>query len=422
LQCSRARCRLSRPTNNFLDPNQQDPARRSVNHLSGARCGLEFQAAKFPRLMMECSRLTAIAQSSMGLLMRFVKPRDFRSMPSATGGIARLALARMRETGKAVSAVLSGAGLVSEEVDDPTVRIPVPTQIRILNLVAQELQDDLLGFHLARNFDLREIGLLYYVMASSEQLSDALQHAERYSVINNDGVRLHNRLERTVAIALDYLSVDRSSDRHQIEFWLVALVRICRQLTDSRLAPRQLKVRHSRNGTPGEYRSFLGCDIEFGADADELVFPRPVASLRVVGADTYLNKLLRQYADEALAGRPPHRGSARADVERVIPQLLPHGHATVSAVARQLGLSSRTLSRALSAERTGFTEILEELRFALAKRYLRDRELPISEVAWLLGYREISSFTHAFKRWTGMSPRQFRLSEECLPGHPRWAR
>jgi AraC-like DNA-binding protein len=338
-------------------------------------------------------------------------------MPSATGGIARLALARMRQARKGVSAVLSGAGIVAEEVDDPTVRIAVPTQIKILNLVAEELQDDLLGFHLARNFDLREIGLLYYVMASSERLSDALQHAERYSGINNEGIRLHIRLERSMAIALDYLSVDRTSDRHQVEFWLVALVRICRQLTDSRLAPRQLKVRHSRNGTPGEYRSFLGCDIEFGADADEVVFPPPIASLRVVGADTYLNKLLRRYAEEALAGRPQQRGSVRADVERIIPQLLPHGHATISEVARQLGLSSRTLSRALSAEGTGFIDILEELRFALARRYLRDRELPVSEVAWLLGYREISSFTHAFKRWTGKSPRQFRSSEECLRRH-----
>jgi AraC-like DNA-binding protein len=52
--------------------------------------------------------------------------------------------------------------------------------------------------------------------------------------------------------------------------------------------------------------------------------------------------------------------------------------------------------------------MLDQLRAALAKRYLRDETLPVSEIAWLLGYREISSLTHAFKRWTGMTPRQFR--------------
>jgi AraC-like DNA-binding protein len=342
--------------------------------------------------------------------MRSTKPKDLRSIPSATGGIARLAFARMRKAGKGTAAVLSGAGLTVEHVDDPTVRLEVRTQIRVLDLAARELQDEFLGFHLARSFDLREIGLLYYIMASSEQLADALRNAERYSGINNEGVRLHFHSDRTTVIALDYISVDRRSDQHQIEFWLTALVRICRQLTDSQLAPRKLTVRHFRDSTPAEYKSFLMNDVEFGADADEIVFPEQVASLPIVGADTYLNRLLRQYADEALVRRPQERDSVRANVERVIPQLLPHGKAKISEVARHLGLSCRTLSRSLSAEALTFTKILEEFRAALARRYLKDRELPISEIAWLLGYQEISSFTNAFKRWTGMNPRQFRSS------------
>jgi AraC-like DNA-binding protein len=159
----------------------------------------------------------------------------------------------------------------------------------------------------------------------------------------------------------------------------------------------------------------LASDVQFGADADEIIFPKHFASLPLVGADTYLNRLLRQYADEALALRPKQRKGVRSDVERVLPQLLPHAKATTSDVARQLGVSRRTLSRSLFAESVTFARILEELRAALAERYLRDRELPISEIAWLLGYREISSFTHAFKRWTGMSPREFRASIAPLP-------
>jgi AraC-like DNA-binding protein len=342
--------------------------------------------------------------------MRFTKPRDFRSIPSATGGIARLACVRMREAGKDPAAVLSGAGLTVAEVNDPTVRLEVRTQIKVLELAAQELQDDFLGFHLARGFDLREIGLLYYVMASSEQLADSLRNAERYSVINNEGIRLRFHSDVATVITLDYLNVDRLSDRHQVEFWFTTVVRLCRQLTNSRLAPRQLMVRHFRDSTPAEYKSFLASDVAFRADADEIVFPKHFASLPIVGADTYLNKLLRQYADEALARQPQQRNSTRADVERVIPQLLPHGKAKTSEIARQLGVSRRTLSRSLSAEGVTFATILEELRAALARRYLRDRELPISEIAWLLGYREIGSFTHAFKRWTGTSPSQFRSS------------
>jgi len=73
-------------------------------------------------------------------------------------------------------------------------------------------------------------------------------------------------------------------------------------------------------------------------------------------------------------------------------------------------MSSRTLSRKLGEEGTSFAEILDQLRAALAKRYLDDETLPVSEIAWLLGYREVSSLTHAFKRWTGITPGEFRHS------------
>src|SRR6478735_10134109 len=248
--------------------------------------------------------------------MRYSKPKDFRSIPTATGGIARLACAQLRELGKDVNAVLSKAGLRLEEADDPTARLEARTQIKILELAAEELRDDFLGFHLARSFDLREIGLVYYVMASSEQLADALRNAERYSKINTDGVSLRfNLQEGSAVIALDYVNVDRHADRHQIEFWLVTLLRICRQLTNGRLLPLRLKTRHFRNGMPAELRTFFGVDIEFGANADEIWFPRPIALLPVVGRDEYLNELLRRYAEEALARKPQARPTVRSQAE-----------------------------------------------------------------------------------------------------------
>jgi AraC-like DNA-binding protein len=134
--------------------------------------------------------------------------------------------------------------------------------------------------------------------------------------------------------------------------------------------------------------------------------------LPVVGADVHLNKLLLQYANEALSNRAPRRVAIRSHVEDHIAQLLPHGKANAPEVARRLGMSHRTLARALSAEGATFSDVLEMLRQALAKRYLRERELPISEIAWLLGYSEISSFTHAFARWTGLTPKAFRNSKD----------
>ena len=107
-----------------------------------------------------------------------------QSIPSATGGIARQVYARMREAGIQVKPLLTKAGLSVEEIEDRDVRLKVRSQIKLLELGAAALQDDLLGFHLARDVDLREIGLLYYVLASSEILNDALRRAVRYSGID----------------------------------------------------------------------------------------------------------------------------------------------------------------------------------------------------------------------------------------------
>ena len=145
-----------------------------------------------------------------------------------------------------------------------------------------------------------------------------------------------------------------------------------------------------RDETPTKMRSFFGCDVEFGAASDEIIFAAPVASLPIVGSDNCLNDLLLRYAEEALADRPQERASVRSAVERVLPQLLPHAKARASNVAKKLGITPRTLSRKLRDERVAFAEILEETRVALAKRYLVERDLPVSEIAWLLGYAEIS--------------------------------
>ena len=128
----------------------------------------------------------------------------------------------------------------------------------------------------------------------------------------------------------------------------------------------------------------------------------------IVSADTYLNRLLMKYCEEALAHRAPPRTSLRASVENAMAPLLPHGKANAVEVARRIGMSHRTLARKLSSEALTFSEIAEQLKSDLAGHYLGSSDLPISQIAWLLGYSEVSAFTHAFKRWTGMTPRQSR--------------
>ena len=336
------------------------------------------------------------------------------ALPSAAGGLTRLACAHAKEAGIELEPLLKKAGLTLYQIEDPSVRLKVRDQISFLNLAAGALQDDLLGFHLAQLFDPREIGLLYYVLASSEMMSDALQRAARYSSIVNEGIALKYIDRADVSIFFDYVGVGRHLDRHQIEFLVTALFRVCRQLTGLRLVPTRVKLIHRRENGCAELAAFFGIDVEFGASVDAVAFTTTVKDRPVVSADPYLNKFLITHFEEAHSRRPTTRGFFRSTVENGIVPLLPHGKARAGEIARRLGVSQRTLARRLSSEGLTFSDVLEKLKFELAERYLTDEELSISQIAWLLGYREVSALTHAFKRWTGKTPREARSTRAAV--------
>ena len=134
-----------------------------------------------------------------------------------------------------VAPLLKRAGLTPEVIADSEERLSVRSQVALLDEVAIALKDDLLGFTLARDFDPRELGLLYYVMASSQTLGDALKRVARYSQITNEALVVRYREGNRLIINLGYSGVPRHSERHQIEFCMFAVLRLCRVLTGQNL-------------------------------------------------------------------------------------------------------------------------------------------------------------------------------------------
>ena len=331
-------------------------------------------------------------------------------LPTAQGGLSRLAADRVRRSGIKLEQLLSGAGLTIHQIDDPERRLSAPNQIAFLQAAAEALNDDLLGFHLAEEFDLRDLGLLYYVMASADTLEGALMRASRYSRITNEAIELHYQAAREPRLSLVYSGIPRYADVQQIEFCIVAIVRVSRALTGRRFFPKRVSIGHARPRGIAKSTGLLGKRVEFGGDADEISFPTGSGEWALVDADARLNKLLCKICEESLSSRKSNAGTFRTQIENTISPILPHGQAKVDVVAKRLGMSARTLTRRLAEEGVTFNEILQQLKATLAIRYLEEDGMPISRIAWLLGFEEASSFTHACRRWTGKSPRELRLS------------
>lgn len=338
--------------------------------------------------------------------VRQIKNLRLSDIPTAGGGISRAAYALASDTKLSVGSLLRRANLSLEQAKNPRLRIAVGDQIKFLNLVADELDDEFLGIRLAQTADLREVGLVYYVMASSETLGEALQRVARYSMIQNEGVRIGYRAGKSVALTFNHFGVARRLDRHQIEFIIAFLLRLCRNLSGLSLLPSQIKLMHHRTRMPSEFKTLFGSHVAFACAVDEIVYPGSIARTPCTNADPYLNALLVRYCEEAVTQRRKRSTTWQLKVENAIVPLLPHRQARIDKVAAELGVSRRTLARRLAAEGQSFVKILDSLRFDLAKRYLREADLPITEVAWLLGYCETSALNHAFKRWTGSTPKR----------------
>jgi AraC-like DNA-binding protein len=341
-------------------------------------------------------------------MTREANPGRLSQLPMASGGLMRLAYAYAIKEGLDVGPLLKKAGLTPQHIDDPALRLTVKSQIAFLNLVAGSVGDDLLGFHLAQDYDLREIGMLYYVMASSDTLGEALQRAARYSKMFNEGMQLKYQEQERLSITFEYLGVARHQDRHQIEFFMVSLARLVRQLSGSNLLPERVDAMHHRNRHHSPFKKFFGCEVAFGSGTDEIAFASTIRTTSLASADSYLNALLVAQCEQSRANRL-RPAELRISLENEIAPLLPHGKAQAPAIARKLGMSQRTLARRLASEGLSFTVVLDELRRDLAKHYLNAAEAPITTIAWLLGYQEVSAFTHAFKRWTGKTPKQARM-------------
>jgi AraC-like DNA-binding protein len=348
-------------------------------------------------------------------MARPAKKQSSSSQRSA-GLLSRIAYRYAARHGVEVAPLLAQAGVSQKEIEGQGATIGVANQIKFVELIAAKLGDEFLGFRLAEDFELGEIGLLYYVAASAATFGGAISRIQRYIKIQNDGVDFEAIRGKTLRLRLHYTAIARHTDVHQMGSMIALMIRIGRQLTGRPLKPTRVRIMHHIHGGKAKLEKLLDADIEDGARVDEVEFPAASWDLPIVSADPYLHRLCVQSAEEALARRGRKQTPLKVQVENAIAALLPHGQARHELVAAELGMSPRTLARRLAEEGTSFAGLLMEVRSALADSYLADHVLPISQIAWLLGYAEISGFTRAFRRWTGMAPSAARARQSDPDG------
>ena len=272
--------------------------------------------------------------------------------------------------------------------------------------------DRLLPLRIAEATPPGAFGIIEYVCRAAPTLGEALRQWVRYLNLLDDAGTVGLELEEDRAL----LRVLRESEApapasHELRWALVA--RYARELTAVPFRPISVEFAHAGPDDAAPYRAWFGAPVVFGAEATQLVLPRSALAARLASSDPALLAILTRAADE-LAKRASGDPLMTQQVKRVLHEALRSDDAQVESVAKQLGVAVRSLQRRLKDEGTSFQAVREDVRRALAQRYLDDG-LAIAEISFLLGFSEPSAFFRAFKRWTGMTPVESRAQRRAAP-------
>ncbi len=321
---------------------------------------------------------------------------------------ARQMAALLEARGRPAEAVLREVGLTRSDIDSPEARIPFSKHVALLERAASHLGDACFGFHHGASLDPLDAGAIGYLAANSPTLKDALSNYQRYLAISTEGLRLSIEPEEdSVVLGFDRRDVATERDEQWCEFVLASAINVCRFVVGRRIRPAAVTMKHRRGSHLKEFEKYLGVPVSFGAARYTVVLNRKHLSLPCHSADARLFRIVKAHCDELLK-KSRRSESLREEVALLIGSLLPTGTATSANVASTLGVSERTLARRLAEEGTSFRQIIEEQRQQMAFRYLEHSDFRPAQVAYLLGYAQPSAFTHAFRRWTGHSPSDYR--------------
>ena len=305
---------------------------------------------------------------------------------------------------------LQDAGISKTLLDDPHGRISAAQDIALVSSINQELKDPFLGIEVGRTYRLSALGALGLALSTSETLEHSLQLFLRFVKLSYTYFQVTHIRTETHAI----LRFDDQYDLGDLKHYYIArdlsfaVNAFSHVFTD--VSPEQIvaEVRFDlpQPDNPEKYAELLHCPVKFGCPFNEVLSPVQILSKALPQANALTNKLLIEQCEEQIAkfqNKGQFTEQIRAAIERV-----EGGLPNLEEIAQELNVTSRTVRRRLTAEGTRFQLIVEQSLRRRAIAMLEENLMTVEQISLTLGYSEASSFIHAFKRWTGKSPKDYR--------------
>lgn len=323
-----------------------------------------------------------------------------------SAGFARALFELAVARGASPAALAERSGVDPACLGDQDSRVKFGAYVALMRAAEDLTGDPALALHFGEAVDMTALSIVAFLAQSCETPVEALAALNRFSrlAIEVDA----SGADRFEAVWRDgkLFMVDRRPDPNAFpELTESTFARmVCSGRRQGFDLLREVHVTHRAPSYRSEYDRIFQVPIVFESEWNALQMDEAAMSVRIPTQPPYVQTLLNERA-EALLRELEESKTIRGRVESLLVPLLPGGGATIHAVAAKMGISRQTLYRRLKLEGVTFEKVLDDLRHQLALRYLRGGEVSINEAAYRVGFADRAAFSHAFKRWTGTSPK-----------------
>ncbi len=302
-------------------------------------------------------------------------------------------------------------GVSLSQLNGPDQRVPADAYYRLWDFAEQLTGDPAVGLHAGETVDPESMGLVGHVFFNCDTLGDAVSQYVRLHRLINESIALS--FEQTEDQAILCWQPDTASHycRQDMDRTLASAITRTRHFIFPDFAVEWIELAHPQPSYAAEYRRLFGGEVLFGATTTRVGFSSRHLGRPIPRRNPYIYSAVLKQVNTILARWQPQRSFSRK-VRRLVAHQMATDRVNADTLAQQCHMSRQTLYRRLKREGVSFHDLVEQVRKGKALRYVAANQFSLGEIAFLLGFSELSAFSRAFKRWTGMAPAQFRAQHQ----------
>jgi AraC-like DNA-binding protein len=319
-------------------------------------------------------------------------------------------IAYLKSKGISTEELFRQGGFSQEQIQDPAHTFQLEQFIDVLEYAIESTGDRYYGLKMGQ--EPHVAGTVGMLCACCRNLEEAFIQGCKYFQLQGDFAEIefledsdHPSIRYTLA---EYWTINSpATARHEVDAMFAFLTTILKINSNQTLRPYRIYLETSTPDNPNVYEQIFGIMPQFGQATNEIFFSARDLTIPMKAFNPETYELLKSHIETRLR-QIANKVMVSDKVRTILLTSLRYSFPDMETVASRLNVSPRTLQRMLSNENTSFKSLLQDTRFDLAKKLLKQKELSISEISYMLGYSDLGNFSRSFKRYTGNSPQEHR--------------